>query len=642
MAAKDQQTTYRTRRQRVAAVGGALLFLLGAAIAWSLGGGLASLVGGAGFRPAYPRVHLGAFRAVLRGDEGARLFSVGGGGSLTWWAIIGLAILLAWVLVVVRPLVRRGRDDPRRKVLMGEDLAGKELSLVQIRKNGRFTRPDLTAKRAAGAEYGYFLGRLAGSKQDLWVDFEKRIRIIARPGWGKTSRLLVPIARGVPGAALIGSVKADLFEQTIIARTARGKVRVVDFSAPTDRIAEGYDEVQWNPIAGCEDLSVATRRAGALVAGSEDGNREDQDDAFWRQSARQVIEAWLHAAALAGLGITDVLRWQENIRSPEPFDILRQHPAAEQRALLALTKHLDDRAERTTSSVERFIVLALGPFASAIGQRFVGSPQNSLDIRRSIAEHETIYLLASEDTAGAAAPVLTLFAEEWFYQARALAASRPGSRLTPPACAVLDELRWLVPLPSLPAIASRDRAAGIGLVYALQTMRQEVELYGPGSESLESGAVQVSIFGGYDKSAAQTITQQAGPALVPTVSVGGSMFQGPHFTDSEQFQDAMNAADQQQLRDGDSVLRVSGLPLAYMHTPSFRENRALARQIAREEQQVREQTASARVHAAEQRAREYQAHAATYQARISAPAQPAEQTRGEQWWQNPSSTDSDR
>ncbi|WP_194291443.1 type IV secretory system conjugative DNA transfer family protein [Cumulibacter manganitolerans] len=633
MSSTEQQSTYRTRRQRAAAIGGAALLVLGAVLAWSVGGGLAALIDGDGFRPAYPRLHPEAFRGVLRGDDGAQLVSIAGGGPRGWWIAAAAAILLVWIILVVRPLVRRGRADPRRKVLLSAQTAAKELSLAQVRKNGRYTRPHLTSRRGAGAEFGYYLGRLAGSKQDLWVDFEKRVRIIARPGWGKTSRLLVPIARGVPGAALIGSVKADLFEQTVTARQQRGTVRVVDFSAPADRIAEGFPEVTWNPINGCEDLSVATRRAAALVAGSEDGNREDHDDAFWRQSARQVIEAWLHAAALAGLGISDVLRWQENIRSPEPFDILRQHPAAEQRALLALTKHLDDRAERTTSSVERFIVLALGPFASAIGQRFVGAPQDSLDIRRAIAEHETIYLLASEDTAGAAAPVLTLFAEEWFYQARALAASKPGGRLAPPAVAVLDELRWLVPLPSLPAIASRDRAAGIGLIYALQTMRQEVELYGPSSESLESGAVQVSIFGGYDKSAAQTITSQAGPALVPTVSVGGSMLQGPHFTDSEQHQDALNAADQQQLRDGDSVLRVSGLPLAYMHTPSFRENRRLARAIRQEEQQVQQATAAARVHAADQRQREYQQHTAAYQARTTRPEADDTSARGsEQSW----------
>ena len=633
MSSQDQQTTYRTRRQRAAAVGGAALFIVGAVIAWSIGGAVAGLIDGRGFTIAYPRLHVSAFRGVLRGENGAQLVSIAGGGPRAWWIAAAVAILLVWVALVVRPLVRRGSADPRRKVLLSEQAATKELSLAQIRKNGRFTRPDLPNRRGPGAEFGYYLGRLTGSKQDLWVDFEKRVRIIARPGWGKTSRLLVPISRGVPGAALIGSVKGDLFEQTVAAREKRGTVRVVDFSAPSDRIAEGYTEVQWNPIAGCEDLSVATRRAAALVAGSEDGNREDTDDAFWRQSARQVIEAWLHAAALAGLSISDVLRWQENIRSPEPYDILRQHPGAEKRALLALTKHLDDRAERTTSSVERFIVLALGPFASAIGQRFVGDPRNSLDIRRAIDEHETIYLLASEDTAGAAAPVLTLFAEEWFYQARALAASKPGGRLAPPAVAVLDELRWLVPLPSLPAIASRDRAAGIGLIYALQTMRQEVELYGPSAESLESGAVQVSIFGGYDKSAAQTITQQAGPALVPTVSVGGSMFQGPHFTDSEQFQDAMNAADQQQLRDGDSVLRVSGLPLAYMHTPSFRENRRLAREVAAEEKQVQQATAAARVRAAEQRHRERQQHEAAYRDRLTRASTDMSQAPGsEQPW----------
>ena len=92
----------------------------------------------------------------------------------------------------------------------------------------------------------------------------------------------------------------------------------------------------------------------------------------------------------------------------------------------------------------------------------------------------------------------------------------------------------------------------------------------------------------------------------------------------------MSAADQQQLRDGDSVLRISGLPLAYLHTPSFRENKRLARQIAAEERRVQAQTAAARVHAADQRERELRAHAATYRNRIEESAAPG---KGSDWWQ---------
>lgn len=631
MSGRTEQSTYRSRRQRTSAIAALIVFLLGTVIAWSVGGGMAGLLSDEGFSLAYPRLDLGSVKDAMNGGDLA-VVSIVGGGPIIAWIISSSLILVVWVWLLVRPIVRSGRKDSRTAVLLNEQQAGTQLSLRKVRANGKYTRPDLPRRRGvSGTEFGYCLGQLSGTRQQVWVDFEHRVRVIARTGWGKTSRLLVPIARDLPGAALIGSVKGDLFEQTVLARRERGRVRVIDFSDPSARIAEGYDEVQWDPIPGCEDLTVARRRAAALVAGSEDGDRQDANDAFWRESARQVIEAWFHAAALAGGSIEDVLAWQQDIRSPVPMDVLRRHPAAEQRALIALTKHLDERSERTTSSVERFIVLALGPFASAAGRRFVGVRHQSLDIRQTIAEHETIYLLAGEDTAGAASPILTLFAEEWFFEARVLAASAAARRLSPPAVAVLDELRWLVPLPSLPAIASRDRSAGIGLVYAIQAMQQEVELYGPSAATLEGGAVQVSIIGGYDTEAARTITSQAGQARVSTVSVGGSMFAGPHITDSEQFRDAITIADQQQLPDGESILRVAGLPLGKMFSPSFRANRRLARKVAAEEREVQQSVASARVLAGGQRQREFDRHNAAYHDRASSFEHGTDPAGGSSW-----------
>ena len=614
-------TNVRSRRERALAIVAAIVFVLGAVIAWSFGGGFAAMVDGRPFDLARPSIDVSGIGALLRNESGAAPFlSVRGGGPLPAWWIASIVLLLIWSGLLVRPLVRRMRRDERTEALMRPDAVAKGYSAAAIKKLGRYTRADLGRGRHAPTEYGYHLGHLRdGKKKDVWVDWEKRIRVIARPGWGKTSRLLVPWARSVPGAALIGSVKADLFQQTVAARENRGAVRVVDFSDPMHRFAAGYDEVRWDPIPGCQDMTVATRRARALVAGADDGDRSDSQDSFWRDSARQVIEAWFHAAALGGFDIDKVISWQMNIHSDEPKAILRKHASAERRALLSLEKHLDERAARTTSSVERFIVLALGPFGSRIGRAFVGTGRDSLDIRQSIANHETIYLLASEDTTGAAAPILTLFADEWFYQARSLAQSTPGNRLTPPAVAVLDELRWLVPLPSLPAIAARDRAAGIGLVYAVQAMQQEQALYGDEAKALEQ-SVQVSIVGGFDESAWQSLSHRAGHAAVTSVSVSGGFMSTPNVTDSQQWREVITAADQQQLRDGESIVSIAGEPLMYVYSPSFRQRRATRKQIAQEEAEVRQRTQLAQEGAAAMREQEAQSAARAYSRSHDEPA----------------------
>ncbi|MBA3339338.1 MAG: TraM recognition domain-containing protein [Geodermatophilaceae bacterium] len=540
--------------------------------------------------------------------------------TAVWWTA-SLAVFAAWWWLVLRRGLRALRRPARARNLAKPGQVAGLLSARAARKTGSFTRPDLvtTASRSRPRdlnEYGYRLGTMTDSDLELVANFELRVRVIARTGWGKTSRLLVPIVRGLPGAALVGSTRPDLFEQTVCTRddysptAPRRRVMVVDFSEAAHRIAAGYERVVWDPIAGCEDLTVADRRAAALAAGVHDGDREDANDAFWRHSSSQVISAWLHAAALAGLPMASVLSWQDHIHSTEPHDILSTHPAAEGRAYTALAKHLDERAARTTSGVERFIALTLAPLGTADGQEFVGDRNRSLDIAEAIADQATIYLLASDRTARAVAPILTLFAEEWFATCRSLALRLPGSRLGPPAVAVLDELRWLAPIPSLPSVASEFRSYGVGLVYALQNARQETELYGAAAETLAQD-VQVTIVGGHDTSLARDITDQAGRGYVARVTLSSSsLSRGTQLSEGEELTETITAADLQQLRDGESVIRVTGLPLFLAYSASFRDSRRLARQVGAEEAAVRGRVAAGRQQVAidrEQRRREAQA-----------------------------------
>jgi hypothetical protein len=70
--------------------------------------------------------------------------------------------------------------------------------------------------------------------------------------------------------------------------------------------------VKWNPIPGCEDFGVATRRAEALMKGVEDSS-QTQDNAaakYFEEVAAAVVAAMLHAAALAGdIELDDIGGW---------------------------------------------------------------------------------------------------------------------------------------------------------------------------------------------------------------------------------------------------------------------------------------------------------------------------------------------
>ena len=593
----------QTRNEQVRTNVALGVIVIGGALCWSLGGGVAGWLAGNGWAPALAYPDWPGIRASLGADPGANYIAIRPALAPMWaWAVCSGLLGLAVLLLVVVPLMRRPAD-PRLRGLGQWRKVRRLLSARAVRRAGRFTRRDLTwwqRHRVPLTELGYRLGRMRDGG-DLWASFEVRVRVIARTGWGKTSRLLVWIARDLPGAALIGSTKADLFEQTVRARQRgprlpRGwrwwqrprygparPVLVVDFSERTRRYAAGFDRVRWNPILGCEDYQLATRRARAIAAGTEDGDRNDDSDGFFRDAAGEVIAAWFHAAALARKDIRDVIRWQQNIRLRNAEDILERHPYAERAALLALEKHLDPKGERTTSSVERFVQLALKPFATYDGEDFIiGGP--SVDIAQLIRDRASIYLLASDTTAASVSPILTMFADEWFHTARAVAQEH-GGRLPVPAVGVLDELRLLVPIPSLPQVVYEMRSAGVGVVYALQNGRQEEELYGDAAKSLAQN-VQCTVVGGYDEYLVDELKDQAGRVAVASPTASGSLMALPDISEGTHWLDTLNGSDLQDLEDGEAVVRVAGARPFYAHVDSFRDHRRLRRRIAAEERDV--------------------------------------------------------
>lgn len=599
MAVTRTRPTRAERLRQNTALG---LMLVGTALAISLGGGVAGWLSGHGWHPAVVYPTLRGLGELIRNEPGASLWTVhlSPAPRLLWIGCTGaLVVLLLWL--VVAPLLRPA-EDPRLKGLGQWRRLRGTLSKHAVRRAARWTRPDLDRRgrrRAKLTELGYRVGTLRGTRHQLWADFEKRVRVIARTGWGKTSRLLVEAARNCPGATLIGSTGADLFEQTVRERERRGRVLVVDFSERTHRYAAGFERVRWNPLVGCEDWELATRRGRALVAGAEDGNRGDEQDGFFRDSAGQVIAAWFHAAALARLPISEVVRWQQNIDLPDAKDILRQHPAATKAALLALDKHLDRKADRTTSSVERFVLLAMAPFATPDGEEFATGP--SVSIAALIREQATIYLLASDTTAAAVAPLLSLFADEWFHTARAVAISLPARRLPVPAVGILDELRLLTPIASLPQVVYEMRKYGIGVVYALQNAAQETELYHEAAKSLAAN-VQLTIVGGYDGEIVEELLAQVPEVDVASPSVSGGLLDGPDYSESTSWRKALTAADLQQLADGDALVRLAGVTPFFATFRSFRDDRGLRRAITAEENDVKACVSAAQAVAAAERA----------------------------------------
>jgi type IV secretion system protein VirD4 len=104
-----------------------------------------------------------------------------------------------------------------------------------------------------------------------------------------------------PGGALVTLTKPEDLFLTLEARQSDGRpVAVLDpFNA-----APGTPELVWDPIAGCEDAMLAERRAKAFANGTIKGatsQSSDQAARFYAGECAKVLQAYFHAAAIAGI-----------------------------------------------------------------------------------------------------------------------------------------------------------------------------------------------------------------------------------------------------------------------------------------------------------------------------------------------------
>ena len=115
-------------------------------------------------------------------------------------------------------------------------------------------------------------------------------------------------------------------------------------------LAPGSPELVWDPVLGCADSMVAERRAKAFTAGTVKGavNRGAGDEAarFYAAEGAKVLQAYFHAAALAGGPSRTSCGWlADPPNAGQPEEMLRTHPDAAPfwDGLLRGALHGDDR-----------------------------------------------------------------------------------------------------------------------------------------------------------------------------------------------------------------------------------------------------------------------------------------------------------
>ena len=461
----------------------------------------AGLIGAWLMGTRYPAGSIGAGLAVLaHPTRPASALRAPGLSVFVYWAVVAVLLIVAGLVtwLVVRLVRSHGesRDDPRRRAgLATAAQVRKVASGRALRHRAATLRPSL--HHPAPSEVGYLLGHAKG--QQVWASVEDSMLLIGPPRSGKGLHVVINAILDAPGAVLTTSTRPDNLTVTLTARQKLGPVAVFD----PQHLAPGLPAgLRWSPVRGCDDPLTAMIRATGLAAGTGLGGGGVEGGGFWEGKTAAAIQALLHAAALDGRDARTLYQWALNpTAAADAVHVLQSDSRAAEGWADSLGSMIDSDP-RTRDSIWQGVGLAFNALADPRVLDAV-SPREGEGFNpdRFLAEHGTLYLLATGAGAGASAALVSAFIEDLTETARRHAARSPGARLDPPLLLALDEIASLAPLPSLPTLMSDGGGTGITTLTVLQSMAQARQKWGENqAAAISDTAIVKVILGGESNS----------------------------------------------------------------------------------------------------------------------------------------------
>jgi len=302
----------------------------------------------------------------------------------------------------------------------------------------------------------------------------------------------------------------------------------------TDNPGAASLRVRWSPVEGCEDAGIAAARARALLAPARplrapalslrarerDGLPARLSDGAAYEAALVLLRCWLHAAALAGRPVRQVLRWASGHQGHEAVRILRT--TGDPRAGAGWSGELESvlsspRPELRDAALE----LVRGALA-ALSELHVlqactpSSPHDRLEVESFLREAGSLHLAGtpSEQRApsGSAMPLLTALLEDVVEHGRRMAARSPSGRLDPPLLLLLDDVAAVAPIPSLPELLTHGGSLGMPTVAVLRSPEQARARWGTEVvHTLWTKSDHCLVLGGSDPEATAPVLDELAP-----------------------------------------------------------------------------------------------------------------------------------
>jgi type IV secretory pathway TraG/TraD family ATPase VirD4 len=407
---------------------------------------------------------------------------------------------------------------------------------------------------ASGRPYLGAIGGRARSRRMLAAETEVQPMLIAPPRAGKSSGFVVPWLLDHDGPALVLSTKRDIYEATAPYRRSLGRVWVYDPFGDANSAA-------FTPVMPAHSWPGAIRAAEALASAAHPDQANAANE-FWDKEAASMLAPLLHACALAGADMGELVRWLDARHFADAVKVLKGAGATAAADQLEGVGRRDERNRETTVMSALNLLRAyrypqlMETTAGAV------TPDHFLD-----GSPNTIYVVAAGHDQEILRPViLALLAAT--YETAIIRARRHGA-LQPRLFMLMDEAANIAPVRNLASWLSQCGDHGIMIATIWQSIAQIDQRYGrPARDAIcAASTAQLFIPPLAEPTSAGYLSELLGEETVANASSGAS-----HHTLAAAQQKAGPTPWLRQIGRGRAILVYRDLPPAIVRAPGWFED----------------------------------------------------------------------
>lgn len=405
-----------------------------------------------------------------------------------------------------------------------------------------------------------YLGRIGRVRQRmLAAEVEVQPMVIAPPRAGKSSGFVVPWLLDHRGPALVLSTKRDVYEATVAYRRAIGRVWVYDPFGLAD-------SASFTPLIPARSWAGAIR-AGEALASAAHPDQANAANEFWDKEAASMLAPLLHAAALSGAGIAELLRWLDTRSFADAARVLGSARAGAAADQLEGVGRRDERNRETT------VMSALNLLRAYRYPQLARSGTDELDPQALLdGQANTIYVVAAGHDQELLRPVILALVTAT-YEA-AVNRARERGALEPSLLMLMDEAANIAPVRNLASWLSQCGDHGILIATIWQSIAQIDQRYGRAARDAICAAATAQIF---IPPLAEPTSSGYLSDLLGEEPVANASSAGPGGSLSVAHAKTAQAPWLREVPRGRAILVYRDLPPAIVHAPGWFEDPRFAR-----------------------------------------------------------------